>query len=412
MKPTRCSLRYSGGHLLCAALACATPALHATTFTWLGLGNTDNWEDNSGNWDGSVSNPYPGYLSVHDNVVLPAASQGYVIILSAILSIDGITVGAPYLLTVNGHLAIQQAISGSGLSAHVGSSLLFVSSASAGSTTITVDQFGILDFLNNATAATAAINSAGYVTFQNNATAPNASVSLSGGTLDVSGMAVPLTLGTLQDIAASPGTLTLGSTSLALQSAADQVFHGSVTGNSGALTQAGTGTLTLSGNNGTFAGGLNVQAGALQVDGDFSAAPTTVDGGATLRGSGRTGSLSLIDGTLVPGGGTGTSLRVASLACSDAQITFDLDAGTRLVIDGTLAVAQCPQMHITLTTTQPIASGESFDVATLSSGTDYVLADISVTPPAGYMARASIRANDVVVTLFDPSDEIFGGGFD
>jgi fibronectin-binding autotransporter adhesin len=50
-----------------------------------------------------------------------------------------------------------------------------------------------------------------------------------------------------------------GGTSLTLQSATDQIFRGSVAG-TGVLTQAGAGTLTLSGNNSSFAGGLTVQA--------------------------------------------------------------------------------------------------------------------------------------------------------
>ncbi|MEO7325467.1 MAG: autotransporter-associated beta strand repeat-containing protein [Dokdonella sp.] len=398
--------------VLWAALACATPALHAATFTWLGLGNSNNWVDNSGNWSSSSPDPYPGYLSLHDGVVLPAVSQGYQITLFGNFAIDGVSVGAPYVLTVTGGLILQQAVSGDGLAINLlGGNVLFKVSSSAGSTTISGDHDSELAFLDNATAATADIESAGLVTFQGNATASNASLSLIGGSLDVSGMASPLTLGALHDTLASPGSLILGSTSLTLQSAADQIFHGSVAG-SGVLTQAGAGRLTLSGNNETFAGSLIVQAGALQLDGDFSVAPVSVQGGASLRGGGRVGTVSLFDGTLAPGGGAGVSLRVASLACTDAQIVFDLDASARLVIDQALAVSQCPQWHITLTASQPIASAQSFNVATLSSGTDYTLADISITPPAGHTARASREGNDIVVTLYDPADEIFGDSFD
>jgi len=67
---------------------------------------------------------------------------------------------------------------------------------------------------------------------------------------------------------------------------------------------------------------------------------------------------------------------------------------------------------MTLNTAQTIASGQSFDVATLSSGTDYNVADFLVAPVAGYAARVSVRANHVIVTLLDPADEIFADGFD
>ena len=122
--------------------------------------------------------------------------------------------------------------------------------------------------------------------------------------------------------------------------------------------------------------------------------------------------MSLVNGTLVPGGGTGATLHVTALACSSAPITFNLDTGTRLVVDQALTVAQCPQWHVTLEATQPMASGQSFDVATLSSGTDYVLANIAVTPPTGYTARAGRRGNDILMTVYNPADEIFGNGFD
>ena len=411
-QPMHRSPRRLSRHMLCAALSCAAPALQAATFTWLGLGNTYDWNDNTGNWDSTSADPYPGLLSSHDDVILGAVSQRFMIQLYSIIAIDGITVQAPYTLNISGDLIVQQPVTGSGLTVNLtGGNMSFESSASAGSTTITLDQNSELDFFNNATAASAAIDNAGILTFRDNTTAPNANVLLSGGSLDVSMMVVPVTLGSLHDSAATPGTVKLGSTALTLQSAADQILRGSVSG-TGSLTQAGTGKLTLSGNNSAFAGSLKVQAGALQVDGDFSAAPVSVDGGATLRGGGRTGALSLIDGTLVPGGGAGVTLRIASLACSDAQVTFDLDAGTRLVIDQALAVAQCPQMHIALVTAQSIASGQAFDVATLSAGTDYGHADFSVTPPAGLVALVSVRANHVIVTLLDPADEIFGDGFD
>jgi len=398
--------------MLCAALACATPALHAATFTWLGLGNNYDWNDNTGNWSSSSADPYPGYLNQHDNVILGAVSQRFSILLYSSIAIDGISVQAPYSLGITGNLIVQQPVTGSGLLVNLtGGYLGFQSSASAGTTAISADSNSEVAFFNTATAGSAGIDSAGLVTFAGNATAPNASITLSGGTLDVSQMSVPLTLGTLQD-AAIPGALMLGTTSLTLQSAVDRFFRGSVSG-TGTLTQAGTGTLFLGGNNPAFAGGLKVQAGALAVNGDFSSASVSVDGGTTLSGGGHTGAVSLIDGKLVPGGATGATLQMASLACSDAQITFDLDGGgTYLVIDQMLTVAQCPQMHLTLNTTESIASGTSFDVATLSSGTDYNVADFSVTAPAGHAARVSVRANHVIVTLLDPGDEIFADGFD
>ena len=187
LQPKHRSPRRLSRRMLCAALACATPALHAATFTWLGLGNTYDWNDNTGNWDSSSADPYPGLLSQHDNVVLGAVSQRFTIRLYSLIAIDGITVQAPYTLNILGNLIVQQPVTGSGLIVNLtGGFLSFESSASAGSTTITADQNSELDFFNTATAASATIDSAGILTFRDSSTAPNASVSLSGGNLDVS----------------------------------------------------------------------------------------------------------------------------------------------------------------------------------------------------------------------------------
>src|SRR4051794_28304563 len=135
LQPKHRSPRRLCQRMLCTALACAAPALHASTFTWFGLGNSDNWQDNTGNWNSTSPDPYPGYLSLHDNVVLPAASQGYLILLSSPTTIDGITVSAAYTLNITGSLALQQPVSGSGLTVNLqGGSLYFVSGSNAGST--------------------------------------------------------------------------------------------------------------------------------------------------------------------------------------------------------------------------------------------------------------------------------------
>jgi len=398
--------------VLCVALVCATSALHAATYTWLGLGFDNDWAD-TGNWDDPPNTFYPGYsaFSTTDVAVLPAASQSYLITLSGLIGISSIDVHAAYVLQNSGSLIMHQGVTGSGLTITDASNLYFYDSASAGSTAINVGNFGHLAFVSNSTAGTAMIDSVGYVSFQDHSTGANANVTLEGGILDVSNMAAPLALNSLHDTLASPGTLMLGTTALTLDSAANQVFHGSITG-TGTLTQAGTGVLTLSGSNGSFSGALSVLAGELQVDGDFSAATVNVDTGGTLRGDGHTGAVSLVSGALVPGGGSGVGLEVASLACSVAEITFDLDAGTRLVVDQALTVAQCPQWHVTLAAALPIASGQIYDVATLASGTDYVVANITLAPPAGYTARAGHLGNDIVVTVYDATDDVFGDSFD
>ncbi len=265
--------------LLCLVLVFAATALNATTYTWLGLGSYNYWTD-TGNWD---TPPYPGLSPSpnFDDVVLAAQSQRFMITLSSPIQIGGIAVNAPYSLQQSSqYLVLHGSITGSGLTLNVGGSVLFENSASAGSAVVSVGSSGYLAFENNASAGTAVIESSGSVIFDGNSTGADASVGLAGGTLDVSNMAVPLTLGPLNDSAASPGTLTLGSTSLTLGSSANEAFFGTISG-SGQVIQAGTGTLTIAGNSSGYSGGLVVQSGVLDVEGNLAAAPVSVMNGTS-----------------------------------------------------------------------------------------------------------------------------------
>jgi autotransporter-associated beta strand protein len=396
--------------VLCVVLVFATTALHATTYNWLGLGSSNDWTDTTGNWD---QPHYPGYnFPTLDDAVLPAQSQSYMITLSNSIEIGGIAVNAPYSLQANSQLILHRSVTGSGLTLNVDSSVYFYDTASAGSTAISVGNFGFLTFVGNASAGTAVIESSGNVNFYGSSTGTDASVVLAGGTLDVSNMAVPLTLGPLNDSAASPGTLTLGSTSLTLGSSANEAFFGTISG-SGQVIQAGTGTLTIAGNSSGYSGGLVVQGGVLDVEGNLAAAPVSVMNRTSLSGGGHVGAITLGNGNLIPGGSAGTSLHMASLSCSaGSAVAIDLDTSTSLVIDQALQTAQCPALQFVLSATQPITVGHPYTLATLNGGTDYALANLSFTAPTGYEVKVSSPADAIIVRLYSIADEIFPDGFE
>jgi len=116
-----------------------------------------------------------------------------------------------------------------------------------------------------------------------------------------------INLGTLQiGNGGTTGSITgdvIDNGSLVFNRSDNVAFNGIVSG-SGMLTQAGKGTLTLTGVN-SYAGATQVNTGSLYVDGDQSAATgtTTVANGALLGGKGILGgNLNVADGaTLAPG---------------------------------------------------------------------------------------------------------------
>lgn len=118
------------------------------------------------------------------------------------------------------------------------------------------------------------------------------------------------------------------------------------------LVKRGQGTLNLWGAN-SYAGGTQVEAGTLRINGTSNSA-VTVQAGATLGGTGRiTGAASILgDGHLAPGASAGT-LTIASLTLAPtAQLDYELgpagtigggvndlvSVGGSLVLDGSLNV--------------------------------------------------------------------------
>lgn len=100
----------------------------------------------------------------------------------------------------------------------------------------------------------------------------------------------------------------------------DTEFANDISG-TGQLIKSGQGKLTLSGNN-TFTGSTSVSEGELHISGALSSA-VEINGGR-LSGTGRTGAITVTDGTLAPGASAGT-LSTGDLVLSEAsQLEFEL----------------------------------------------------------------------------------------
>lgn len=123
-------------------------------------------------------------------------------------------------------------------------------------------------------------------------------VTLAGGSLDVKGQTVAKNI----NVTSNSGIIGTNGT-----------ISGVISGN-GLLSKDGSGLLTLTGNN-TFTGGMHVNAGTLQVDGEVLGS-LVVASGAALAGSGVLHDVTVAAGGAINAGKVGTvgSMRVDSLA--------------------------------------------------------------------------------------------------
>ncbi len=161
-----------------------------------------------------------------------------------------------------------------------------------------------------------------------NAFVDDTAYGVNGGTLDLNGF--DLTMSALT----GDGTVALGDGDLTLAFGANATFAGAFAG-IGNLVQQGDITLNLTGDSGGFAGHTLVQNGTLLANGILGGA-VTVEGGATLGGSGTVGN-TLVEngGILAPGNSIGTLTIAGDLILSrDAVLNYELGApGTNDRID-------------------------------------------------------------------------------
>lgn len=212
------------------------------------------------------------------------------------------------------------------------------------------------------------------------------------------------------------GTVQLGSGYLNVGTDnGSSTFAGRITG-TGDLTKFGTGTLWLTGNN-PYTGVTTVREGTLVVNGDQGGSAVTVQAGATLRGIGQVGPLTVY-GRVVPGGAgavPGTLLCGNVTFASSAQLTCTLfDEGSdRLQVQGTV---QLGNATLELASQTSPWLGRRFWLID-NDGTDAVVGTFAGLPEGatvtvnGVPLQLSYRggsSNDVVLTFAQAAVEVAG----
>jgi len=209
------------------------------------------------------------------------------------------------------------------------------------------------------------------------------STTISGGTLQISG-AGQLGSGAYAAAISNSGTLLYNSS-------AAQTLSGIISG-TGAVTQAGNGTLSLTGSNNTYTGTTTVNAGLLAVTGSYSGGGAFTINGGTLGGLGNiAATVNLNAGTsLFPGaaGPTGTmTLGNLNVAGTNNTLVFDLaptvpnSGNDLLAVAGTLSLAGTATITVPAvdlghlgTANYPLITYGSYSSLTNAPSNDFTLA--------------------------------------
>jgi autotransporter-associated beta strand protein len=182
----------------------------------------------------------------------------------------------------------------------------------------------------------------------------------------------------------------------------DAVSFGGVISGTGMVTQAGSGTLTLSAAN-TYTGATSVNAGTLNVTGAIASSSASVANGATLTGTGTVGSTSIASGaTLLPGasGTPGTLTVNGSLTLASGANFVDFvtpSAASLATASGTASLNGTAFANFASGT---YTVGQRFTLINATSGLSGSFAALNALgTPIGFKARLSYDANHAYLNL-------------
>jgi len=258
------------------------------------------------------------------------------------------------------------------------------------------------------TSAVAIYNAAGDVAWANSSTN---SIQFGGG---AAGTAGTLTVGTVTtngiifetpfagSYTLSGGTITLGGTTPTLTANANAVISSALAGSAG-FTKTGAGTLTLTGNNSSLTGTINLNAGILSV------VDTTTTSGTLIKLLGNSANALMLNGgtlqVLANGDGNSTVASPQTLTLgaynttvtADSTINVDRASGTtaagKVIALGTLSIGAN-----TLTVTDGNNYGVRFGTVTLTGNATFNVVNANSTPAALTLNSIATTTNSITKT--------------
>jgi fibronectin-binding autotransporter adhesin len=263
----------------------------------------------------------------------------------------------------------------------------------------TVSFLGAYGFTGTTTLLAGGIRIAGAID-------PQALFDLGGGTLDLSGS----TGTTIAGLSGDAGSrVVLGSSNLTVNQDIDTVFAGNLSG-TGSLIKDGDGRLNLTGAS-TYTGPTIISGGTLSVNGSI-VSPVTIQSGATLGGTGTTGTVTIESGgTFNPGNSIGT-IRVIGPLTFRSGSTFAVEtsptgSSDRINVTGRITIDSGAAMsvlagtgnyrpsttYVVLTATDRVAGkfgSVSTDLAFLEPKLDYSSKKVELTLKRRNVSFASV----------------------
>ncbi len=262
--------------------------------------------------------------------------------------------------------------------------------------------FGSLTLAGANTFAGPSIVTSGTLSISNALALQNSTLNYSGGNVVFSGITAAVmgglsgsqNLSLLNDSSAAV-TLTVGGNN------ANTIFSGSISGSGASLTKAGTGTLTLNGNN-SYTGATTVSSGVLQLNsgGVINGGAANVMDGAEMIVNG--GSLTAGSASNIGAGATVALLLSGGSATFNGGLTADLNSAQPDLIEVTAGYLTASSLALGrsgfIATSQP-AAGSTSDGLYVNGGAVNITGNLDMSSSSSANSSASARIDSGSLTV-------------